>query len=200
MAKFNLFYIPHRDSPSAQKKARHHWDFLCGLTGIIILISVLICFNQSFELNQPNTHGFLLWFLLFCAYPFLWLISVFYTISGINGPELMKLIFDNGYQAIALGIVNLSALLIIWLVVRFWFFRAFGVQWVRVCSFLMLTYASWGIFQLSLYLILSLWNHSGFKSWHHSDSKESESPSVIQSALSVTSGKSENQHQTLKLE
>lgn len=166
MARRNLFHIPHRDSPSAQKKARHQWDFLCGLAGIIIVISVLSCFNQNFELSQSNMHSFPLWFLLFCAYPFLWLISVFNSITGINGQELTKFILDNGYHAIALGLVNFSALLMVWLLVRFWFLRAFGAKWVKVCTVLMMTYAGWGVFQLSLYLMLLLWNNGGFGSLH----------------------------------
>lgn len=199
MTKRNLFYIPHRDSPGAQKKARRQWDFLCGLTGIIIVVTVFSCFNHPFELSQSNAHGFSLWFLLFCAYPFLWLISVFNAIIGIDGAELIKSIIDNGYHAIALGIVDFSALLVIWLLVRFWFMRAFGVKWVRICSGLVMAYAGWGIFQLSLYLMLLLWNNSGFKSLH-SYSKESEPPSVIKNTLSETSGKIESQHQIVKLE
>lgn len=176
MTKRNLFYIPHRDSPNAKKKARRQWDFLCALTGIIILVSVLLCLNQEFELSQSNTHGFSLWFLLFCAYPFLWLISVFNSIVGIDGPGMMNFIAENGYQAIALGIVDFGAILVIWLLVRFWFMRVFGSKWVKVCSFLLMTYAGWGIFQLSLYLMVVLWNNSGFEAFH---SQRSEPPSAI---------------------
>ncbi len=196
MTKFNLFHIPHRDSLNTKKKARRQWDFLCALTGVIILVSVLFCLNQEFELNQSNSQGFLLWFLLFCAYPFLWLISVFNIIFGIDGPGMMDFITSNGYQAVALGIINFSALLAIWLLVRFWFLRAFGSKWVKVCSVLMMTYASWGIFQLSLYLMVILWNNSGFEAFHTQKSEPLPAMTVVpESAIKI-----ESQQQIIKSE
>ncbi|MDD2404461.1 MAG: hypothetical protein GX280_01435 [Lentisphaerae bacterium] len=166
MPKHNLLYIPHRDSPGTKRKARRQWDVLCGLMALLIAVSTIICIGKDFELGEPNIHGFPLWFLLFCAYPFIWLISLFNITSGIEGSALVEFIISYNYQGIALGIINLSGLVIIWLLVRFWFMHSFGSKWVKTSSVFMMMYVGWGVVQLIFYLMGILWGNGGFESLH----------------------------------
>lgn len=160
---FSLY--PFKDSPASKKKARRTWDIVCILTGLIIVCSVLICFNEPYEIGEPNMHGFPLWFLLFLAYPFLWILSIFNVIFGSDGSFFVNYVVY-GNQALGLGIVDFLALILIWAVIRFGILRFFGSRWVQVCSNFMLLVAGWGICQLFYFLMVFLWDSGGFEPLH----------------------------------
>ncbi len=160
---FNLY--PFKDSPASKKRARRSWDWICLLTGLLIICSALVCFDKPYEIGEPTMHGFPLWFLVFLGYPVLALISIFNIIFGLDGSSFVRFVAETN-PAIGLGIIDFLTLAAIWAIVRFAILRAFGSRWVQICCNFMLLIAGWGIAQLFYFLMLFLWDRGGFQPLH----------------------------------
>jgi|GEM_PF-2027904 hypothetical protein len=194
---FSLY--PFKDSPASRKKARRSWDIVCGLTGLLIVCSVLICFREPYEIGEPTMHGFPLWFLVFLAYPVLLLLSVFNVIFRLDDSMLVNYVVFNN-QAIGLGVIDLLTLLAIWAVVRFGMLRFFGSRWVQVASNFMLLVAGWGIAQLFYFLMVFLWNSGGFEPLHHHlEDPQPEPKNVIVVADDAPASNLELQHRKYEM-
>ncbi len=193
---FSLY--PFKDSPSSRKKSRHSWDIICALTGLIIICSVLVCFRETYEIGEPAMHGFPLWFLLFLAYPVLFLLSIVNIIFGGSGSTVVTYV-AHGNPAIGLGIVDFLALVIIWAVIRFLILRFFGSRGVQVCCNFMLMIAGWGIIQLFYFLMVFLWHSGGFEPLHHHLAEPELKPSQVIAAESQPASNLELQYRKYEL-
>lgn len=143
---------------STESIVLRRWDFIAlGLAGLISLTALIAWRTAPAALNTPDAGGFVLWFLLCCAYPMLGFAGILGILAGHG--------FAEGFDALAaaypigtLWALDLLTVLLIWGIGRLCALRRQAVPGIRIAGNFLLIVIGWGIFQMALFGIAQLQN------------------------------------------
>ena len=136
---------------SAESIVLRRWDFIAlGLAGLFSLAALIVWRTAPAALNVPDVSGFVLWFLLCCAYPMLGITGI---IGWVAGEDFMQ-----GFHTVSaahpvtvLWAMDLLSVAVIWGIGRLCALRRQAVPGLRVAGNFMLILIGWGVFQLMLF-------------------------------------------------
>ncbi|MBS1372363.1 MAG: hypothetical protein HPZ91_20665 [Lentisphaeria bacterium] len=160
------------------QKANRRFDICAGALALLIVIAMLICFRQEYELGSNQPSGFAMWFLLFLAYLPLELAGLVSWLFQAQDSSLMQFLVHRN-PPLGLGLFDLGMLAVIWAVIRFYCSRRYGVNWVRTASTFLTILAAWGTFQLGCVAAVLIWRGGGFSPLHRHLQRETEPEKVI---------------------
>lgn len=143
------------------------WNRICLALALIMGVCTLVGYGSAriIDLGQPNPEGFVVWFMLCCAYPVLSLLGLINSILGSQDSTLMRFLVQE-HQLLGLALINGSTLLLLWLGGRFAALRWLGALPLRVAAHFLMIIAGWGLFQLFLFGASAIWQSGGFQPLH----------------------------------
>ncbi len=146
--------------------AIRYWNRILLLLGIVIAIASIVSLRApQLELGSPLPEGFVLWFMLCMAYPVLGLLGLINMLFGTQDSTIMRF-FTHDHQILTLVVIDLLTTLVIWALGRYWALRKLGAVKLRIGGNFLLILGGWGIFQLLLFGISSVWQGGGFQPLH----------------------------------
>ena len=146
--------------------ALRFWNrIFTALAVVVVLASVVGLRAPTLELGAPVPSGFALWFLLCLAYPVLGIVGLFNLILGTQDSALMQFLVRD-HQVMTVVIIDFLTLSGVWAAGRFWMLRRFGGRKLRIVANFATILLGWGIFQLLVFGILSIWHTGGFEPLH----------------------------------
>ncbi len=160
-------------------KTNLYFDLTVGGLALVIILCMIVCHGQPYELGEKNSAGFPLWFLLSLAYLPLEAMGIVNWCIGAQDSALMRFLVEDPHQALGLGIFNLSLLLLVWGAIRFYFGRRYGSPFLKTSGNFVLVFFVWGVFQLGCMAAVEIWDHGGFSPLHRHLNREAEPEKVI---------------------
>ena len=121
----------------------------------VIIVSLALCFEKSYELEEASVHGPALWFLHLTAWPLLFLPGVINSLTGMGNTAIMKYLINTN-PALVLAALACLLLALIWIVLRRYGINWFGIAGLRSAGHFMLIFAGWGILQLLICAVIVL--------------------------------------------
>lgn len=166
-----------------QQNAMHRWNRVCLWMVLVLAVSAIAGQSGGMpDLQGPDAHGFPYWFLLCCAYPALEILSLINIVFGSHNSVIVT-VLTRERTVIALTVVNVICVIAVWYFVRGYLFRKFGTFALKVAFNLMLMLLCWGVMQLVLFGMYTLWQGGGFKVLHESramSSRASAKPDYVE--------------------
>ena len=142
-------------SDSKKQRAVEFFTRCTWLLFAVIVVSLLICFNRSYELEHASAHGPALWFLHLTAWPLLFLPGLINNISWVHNTAAMNYLINEN-PALLLAMLATLLLGVIYLILKRYGLTWFGTGGMRSAGHFMLIFACWGIFQLLLCAVIVL--------------------------------------------
>lgn len=142
-------------SDSKKQRAVSFFNRCTLLLLLVIVVSLGVCFDRPYELEQASVHGPALWFLHLTAWPLLFLPGAINNINWVHNTQVMHYLLESN-PALLLAILAMLLLLILWAVLRRWGINWFGVGGLRSAGHFILIFACWGIFQLLICAVIVL--------------------------------------------
>lgn len=141
---------------SAESIVLRRWDFTAlGLAGLFSLAALIAWKTAPAVLNAPDSGGFVLWFLLCCAYPMLGLAGLIGWVAGASFMQGFHEI-SAAHPVLMLWSMDFLSVLVIWGIGRLCAFRRESVPALRVAGNFLLIVIGWGVFQLMLFGVAQL--------------------------------------------
>ncbi len=141
---------------SAESIVLRRWDIIAlGLAGLFSLAALIAWRTAPAVLNAPDASGFVLWFLLCCAYPMLGITGL---IGWVAGESFMQGFhtFSAAHPVTTLWALDLLTVAAIWGIGRLCALRRQAVPAIRIAGNFLLILIGWGVFQLMLFGIAQL--------------------------------------------
>lgn len=132
---------------------------------LVIIVSLILCFEKPYELEHASVHGPALWFLHLIAWPILFLPGVINNFSWANNTAVMKYLIDDN-PALVLAILGSLLVGVIWGIIRKWGMAYFGINGMRSAGHFMLIIACWGVLQLAISAVIVLQDTNSLIPFH----------------------------------
>ena len=141
---------------SAESIVLRRWDFIAlGLAGLFSLAALIAWRTAPAVLNAPDSSGFVLWFLLCCAYPMLGITGLIGWVAGENFMQGFHT-FSAEYPVATLWVLDMLTVTAIWGIGRLCALRRQAVPGIRIAGNFLLILIGWGVFQIALFGIAQL--------------------------------------------
>lgn len=127
------------------------WDWTAlGLACLISLAALIAWRTAPVSLNTPAPGGFILWFLLCCAYPMLGFAGI---IGCVAGEDFVRAFYSlaEARPVLALWGLDLFTVLVVWGIGRLCALRRQAVPTIRIAGHFLLIVIGWGVFQMMLF-------------------------------------------------
>ncbi len=160
------------------QRTKRRFDLVTVALALLVVIAMLVSSPYAYELGSNRPEGFATWFLLFLAYLPLEIVGLVTWIFGLQDSTLIRLLVEE-QQTLALGVFNLAMLAVVWLTIRFYFCRRFGINFLRSSCTVLTILAVWGGFQLGCMAAVVIWERGGFSPLHQHLRRASEPERVI---------------------
>ncbi len=154
------------------------FDLISAGLAAVIILATLVSAGRPYELGLPYAHGFALWFLLLLSYIPLEVVGLFNWVFGIQDNAFMRFLVQE-HQALGMGLFNLGMVAAIWVLVRFWLGKRYGLAFLLTTGTFLIILLVWGCFQLLCFAAVTIWGHGGFSPLHHHLRRPAEPEKVI---------------------
>lgn len=160
------------------RRTLRRFDVLAGVLALLLILAMIVSSPHAYELGTNRPEGFATWFLLFLSYLPLEIVGLLTWLLGMQDSTVVRFLVEER-QTLALGLFDLAMLLTFWAVVRFYYSRRYGVNFVRTASAFLTILAAWGAFQLGCMAAVVIWERGGFSPLHRHLRRASEPERVI---------------------
>ena len=160
------------------RRALRRFDVFAGLLALLLIVAMIVSNPHTYELGANRPEGFATWFLLFLAYLPLEIVGLLTWLLGMQDSTVVHFLVEER-QTLALGLIDLTMLLAFWAMVRFYFSRRYGINFVRTACALLTILVAWGAFQLGCMAAVVIWERGGFSPLHRHLRRVSEPERVI---------------------
>ena len=141
---------------SAEAQTLRRWDIIAlALAGLIAALALIAARTAPADLSGHAPGGFVLWFLLCCAYPMLGIAGVVNWMLGTQDCALMQFLTVS-HPVLGLWIFDTATVLAVWGIGRLCALRREAVPTLRIAGNFLLILIGWGVFQLLLFGIASV--------------------------------------------
>ncbi len=178
MSEKKKSYLLSRRRRERMERLMFRLDLISAGLALVIILATVISMGRPYELGLPCAHGFTLWFLLLLSYIPLEVVGLFNWVFGIQDNVFMRFLVLE-HQALGMGLFNLGMVAVVWILVRFWLGRRYGLAFLRTAGSFLLILLVWGAFQLLCFAAVTVWGHGGFSPLHHHLRRPAEPEKVI---------------------
>ncbi|MBE6385743.1 MAG: hypothetical protein E7048_08770 [Lentisphaerae bacterium] len=143
----------------------------------VIIFAAALAMGHPYKLDSADPYGFLVWFLLLLGHIPMELIEFTIRLAGVDGQTIEN--FTRNREALLLGMCDLLVLGISWAVMRFYIFKRFGSEPLRITMLFLRLIFFWGLFQLMCFIAVKNWSDGKVNPLHR-DLKKGSVKTVFQ--------------------
>ncbi len=155
------------DFGKEELEAISFWHKICAALAAVLFLSLLVGMRtRNIELGESSPAGFAHWFLLCCAYPVLEIAGLVNMLAGVQDNWFMQFVTGDN-QVMGVFCIDIVTLAVIWALGRWLGIRAIGAEKLRVVANFLAIILGWGVFQLMLFGIVTVWHGGGFTPLHN---------------------------------
>ncbi len=145
--------------------ALRYWHKICIILAVVIALAGYLGLRAEMDLSVANEEGFAHWFLICCAYPVLSILGLINLVFSTHDSAIMQFI-TREHQVWGVLIIDIATLVVIWATGRWIGIRVLGAEKLRIVANFLAIIAAWGILQLSLLGIITIWDDGGIDHLH----------------------------------